>query len=160
MDGFRLLPGVRNVPPDLLEAMVTPPAEPNPRTSAKWSSRPPKALKYVDDRLSLDCLNFENSVLLHLNTRLKHAVQSQHLFRHIVSRAEAKGMVVNLDNTQLLLVSDSVGHRDEAYIEDLGGNELTSGEDMKVLGFHFPWNQPWPSTSKPCADVSARSTGS
>ena len=51
VDGFRLLPGVRNVPPDLLEAMVTPPAEPNPRTSTKWRSRPPKALKYVDDGL-------------------------------------------------------------------------------------------------------------
>ena len=134
VNSFAILPGVRNVPPDLTAAMVAPPPEPNPRTSAKWKPRKTKALKYVDDGLSIDRINYENSTHLPPNVRLKHAVNTQNLFRHVVGRAEAKG---NTDKTQLLVISDSPCHADQAYIEDIEGNELTSGPTMKVLGFYF-----------------------
>ena len=47
------------------------------------------------------------------------------------------GMVVNTLKTQLLLISNSLSHDPQAYIEDAQGNELTSGNTMKILGFHF-----------------------
>ena len=46
-------------------------------------------------------------------------------------------MVVNTDKTQLLVVSDSPNHADQAYIKDVEGNELSTGSTMKVLGFYF-----------------------
>ena len=46
-------------------------------------------------------------------------------------------MVVNTTKTQLLVVSDSMGKTNEAFIEDQEGNELTAADQMKVLGFHF-----------------------
>ena len=98
-------------------------------------SATPLALKYVDDGVSVDKLNFETAPV-HGNVRKKHAVHSQNLFRHVVRRAEDKGMVVNTAKTQLLLVSDSQ-LEDRAIIFDAGGVELESADTMKILGFYF-----------------------
>ena len=82
---FRFLPGVRNIPehfrrgpsainvlPQMSALYTEPPPEPNPRTSAKWKLRPPLALKYVDDGVSVDKINFETAVRTG-NSRLKQA---------------------------------------------------------------------------------------
>ena len=94
-------------------------------------------LKYVDDGVSIDKLNFETATRVGTRGRLKHAVKSQNLFRHVVGEAKKKGMVVNTGKTQLLLIDDSMSYDAEAYIEDEEGNELTSGDSMKMLGFYF-----------------------
>ena len=46
-------------------------------------------------------------------------------------------MVVYTTKTQLLVISDTMGQVNEAFIEDAADNELTSSEQMKVLGFYF-----------------------
>ena len=69
--------------------------------------------------------------------RLKHAVNTQNLFRYIVGIAESRGMVVNTDKTKSLVVSDALSIDPEAYIEDAGGNEITMGDSLKILGFNF-----------------------
>ena len=91
----------------------------------------------MDDGLSVDKLNFQTATNLPPNVRLKHAVRTQNLFRHTVSRARSKGMVVNTGKTQMMVVSDSPGMKDEAFIRDMEENEITSTEDMKVLGFYL-----------------------
>ena len=93
--------------------------------------------RYVDDGVSIDKLNFETATRVGTRGRLKHAVKSQNLFRHVVGEAKKKGMVVNTGKTQLLLIDDSMSYDAEAYIEDEEGNELTSGDSMKMLGFYF-----------------------
>ena len=103
---FEFLPSARNVPEDLLRLQETPPEEPNPRTSSKWKVVPPLCLKYVDDGVSVDKINFETAQRVG-RKRLKHAVNSQNLFRHVVRKAESRGMVVNTDKTKLLVVSDA-----------------------------------------------------
>ena len=46
-------------------------------------------------------------------------------------------MVVNTNKTKLLVISDALSFNAEAFIEDADGNELTTGESLKILGFYF-----------------------
>ena len=54
------------------------PHEPNPRTSAKWKPSIPLSLKYVDDGMTIDNINFENATTTG-STRTKHAAASQNI---------------------------------------------------------------------------------
>ena len=59
----------------------------------------------MDDNLQEEALNFENADETtdgSTKIRTKHAVRSQNAFRHIIRRAEAKGMVVNTNNCGLV----------------------------------------------------------
>ena len=81
-----------------MERRIDLPEEKNDRTEAKWKQTLALLLRYIDDGFSLSKVNFENSYgftvsgVLH---RVKHAVQGQNVFRHLVRRAEDIGMVVN-----------------------------------------------------------------
>ena len=62
------------------------PPEPNHRTKAKWKQRLAFLLRYVDDGFSLAKINFENSLGFTINGqkhRVKHAAQSQNVFRPV-----------------------------------------------------------------------------
>ena len=69
--------------------------------------------------------------------KVKHDLHTQNIFRRVVSRAEARGMVVNKAKTKVLCISDSLNYKAAAQFEDAGGAVLQSGESMKVLGFHL-----------------------
>lgn len=78
------------------------PSEPNARTEAKWIEKLGALLRYIDDGFTLTRINFENSYGMTVNGvtyRIKHAVQAQNIFRHLVRRAEEIGMVVNSAKT-------------------------------------------------------------
>ena len=112
---FVFLPGVVNAPPVRSPPVLAEvPDEPHKKTSGRWKSRPPLVLKYVDDGVSVDHLNFSTARPAGQRTRLKHAIPTQNLFRHVVAKAQGKGMVVNAAKTQLLVVSDSLNHEDQA----------------------------------------------
>ena len=76
-------------------ADVQVPSEPNPRTSAKWKPSVPLSLKYVDDEMTIEKLNFETADRHIPGHRSKHAVRSQNIFRAVVRKAESRGMRVN-----------------------------------------------------------------
>ena len=84
-----------------------PPEEPNPRTSAKWRGGVPLSLKYVDDGMTIEKINFETAPYTSPATKEKHAVRSQNIFRSVVSKAQSMGMKVNTSKTNLLVVSDA-----------------------------------------------------
>lgn len=72
----------------------------NPTTEPKlnggriWAA----LLRYIDDGFSLCKVNVENSYGFQVNGvwhRVKHAIQSQNIFRHMVRGAEDIGMVAN-----------------------------------------------------------------
>ena len=85
----------------------------------------------------VDKIKFKTSRRVGGRKRLKHAVHSQNLFRHVVLKAESRGMVINTDKAKLLVVSDALTYDPEAYIEDVDGSELTIRDGLKILGFNF-----------------------
>ena len=67
-----------------------------------WVRSLARLLRYVDDGFGLSRINFENSFGFTVNgvkQRVKHAVQSQNVFRHLVRNAESIGMKVNARKT-------------------------------------------------------------
>ena len=56
--------------------------------------------------------------------RVKHAVQSLNVFRHLVRNAEAIGMKVNIFKTTLICFSDVLASEADVYIEDGDGNPI------------------------------------
>ena len=68
-------------------------------------------LRFVDDGFALSKVNFENSYGFKVNSlqhRVKHVIQAQNIFQHLVRRAEAIGMKVNTGMTAMMCVSDAL----------------------------------------------------
>ena len=85
------------------EMRMEPPSEPNVRLEAKVRSKLAALLCYIDNGFSITKVNFENSFGFQVNGiffQVKHAVQAQNLFRHLVCRATAIGMLVNKKKPQ------------------------------------------------------------
>ena len=45
--------------------------------------------------------------------------------------------MVNNDKTKLICISDALNHTPSVFIIDGDGNRIDSGEELKLLGFHF-----------------------
>ena len=111
-------------------------------TGLRWRARRPRALKFVDDGMTLCKVNMDagqlnGSVSGGRPVKVRHDLQSQNLFRRVVRRAEGKGMVVNKGKTNILCVSDAQTYKAAGYILDADGNKLGSTDKIKVLGFHM-----------------------
>ena len=116
------------------------PEEPNARTEAKWLKKLGALLRYIDDGFSITKVNFENSFGMTVNGvrhRIKHAIQAQNIFRHLVRRAEDIGIVVNSSKTAMICVSDSLAYEADAFIQDADGNRIGCQKTLKALGMHF-----------------------
>ena len=111
------------------------------RTGLRWKARRPRNLKFVDDCMILTKISMasadQHTAGGQRMTKTKHDIQSQNVFRRIVQKAESRGMVVNRDKTKILCISDAQTYKAEAYLTDSEGNDLRSGETLKVLGFHM-----------------------
>ena len=116
------------------------PHEPNPKTSTKWTPQKVAVLKYVDDGVQLEKINMETAQEKERDgkkIKVKHAIPSQNVFRFVLRKATSRGMKVNALKTSVLCISDALATTSEAYIEDGEGNVLTSGDGIKMLGFHM-----------------------
>ena len=118
------------------EGDLTPPPEPTSTCLGPWRSGLVDVDKYVDDNLQEEVISHENAVVVG-NVKTKHAIATQNVFRHIIRRAEGKGMRVNSNKTTMLCICDSQNYEVGAYIEDADGVRVESGKKMKVLGWHF-----------------------
>ena len=128
------------------ELSQTVPHKPNHRTEAKWVYSLARLLCYVDDGFNLSRINYENSYGFPVNGqkhRVKHAIQAQNVFRHIVKNAEEIGMKVNTAKTTLVCFSDSLTYKADAYIEDADGGVIRGGQKMKTLGLRLSSNPDW-----------------
>ena len=97
-------------------------------------------LRFIDDGFTLTRVNFENSfgmVVNGVHHRVKHAIQAQNVFRHLVRREEDIGMVVNTNKTSMICVSDAAGYEADAYILDNNQNRIGCQKTIKALGLHF-----------------------
>ena len=114
----------------------TPPPEPTTTCLGRWDPRLVEVNKYVDDNLQEEAVNFENAPQLG-EEKIKHAIATQNVFRHIVKNAEGKGMKVNAGKTGMICISDSLNTKNGAFIYDREGQKIESGAHLKVLGWHF-----------------------
>ena len=97
----------------------------------------PLSLKYVDDGMTIEKLNFETAVRTAPGRRNKHAIRSQNIFRAVVRKAESRGMRVNTSKTKLLVMLDALSFAASASIVGEDGETVHSGQRMKILGFHM-----------------------
>ena len=129
------LDGARNVP------LVAPPVE-EPVGTQVLLSKPVKFVKYVDDNVSCEKLNFgnietETDAGTGLRIKRKCARKSQNAFLSVTSNAGKKGLIVNEQKTSLLCVSDSLSYTPLAFITDSNGSVIECKPEMKVLGFYL-----------------------
>ena len=116
------------------------PAERNHWTEARWKAALALFLRYIDDGFCLSKINFENSYGFEVNgqsIRVKHAVQAQNIFRHIVRGAEALGMVVNAKKTAMMCVSGALNYEADAFILDADQTRIGCTKSIKALGIRL-----------------------
>ena len=116
------------------------PHEPNDCTEAKWQQTLALLLRYIDDGFMLSKINFENSFGMLVNGvqhRVKHALQVQNIFRHVVRNAERIGMIVNAAKTAMICILDALAYEADAYIMDSEGSRIGCQQSFKALGMHF-----------------------
>ena len=121
------------------ELDLTVPQEPNHWTEAKWKAALAVFLRFIDDGFCLSKINFENSVGFTVNGqphRVKHAIQTQNVFRHIVRKAEELGMVVNASKTTMMCISGAE-YAADAYIYDADQGRIGCTDQIKALGVRF-----------------------
>lgn len=123
------------------------PHEPNDRTEAKCISTLGELLRYIDDGFAITKINFESSygmIIKAVLHRIKHAVQAQNIFRHLVRQAEGIGMVVNTSKTDMICVLDALAYEADVFLLDSDQNRIGCSKSLKALGMHFS-NRPDPS---------------
>ena len=116
------------------------PHEANHWTEAKWKAALAVFLRFIDDGFCLSKVNYENSLGFELNGqsyRIKHAVQAQNIFRHLVRNAEDLGMVVNSSKTAMMCVSAAMDYKADAFILDADQNRIGCTDTIKALGLRF-----------------------
>ena len=96
-----------------------------------------RVLKYVDDNIVAEKINFDKIATDGFTYRDYHASRSQNLFQEIVARAEHCGMRVNSSKTGAMLISEIKSYRPKAHFFDAQGSKITTTNSMKILGFHF-----------------------
>ena len=116
------------------------PREPNHKTEVKWKPSKATFLRFVDDGFSMSMVNFENSFGFNVNGvfhRVKHAIQSQNIFRHLIRRAERIGMKVNTGKISMMCMSDVSAYEADAYLLDSNDTRIGCQSEMKILGMRF-----------------------
>ena len=116
------------------------PEEPNHWTEARWKAALALFLRFIDDGFCLSKVNFENSLGFSVNGqkfRVKHTVQAQNVFRHIVRNAEDLGMVVNSLKTAMVCVSAATEYTADAYILDSDHERIGCSVSFKALAMRF-----------------------
>ena len=69
--------------------------------------------------------------------RIKHAVQSQNGFRHLVRKAKDIGIVVNTQKTTMVCISDAAAYVADTFILDTDQDWIGCKDSFKALGMCF-----------------------
>ena len=110
------------------------------RIEPAWRDKTVTVRKYVDDNQEVEKLYMKNKpTLIEHGQPVKYArgVQSEAMFRHISTRAEKQGLLVNTKKTAVLAISGARSYKANVYIGDHQGNRIESQDKLKTLGFVF-----------------------
>ena len=105
----------------------------------RWTPSELSVRKYIDDFSAVEkvCLT---TGATHFSTRKTDncifAKQCNSLFKSMSTRSKDKGMKINPRKTQTLCITSSINSNVETVM-NAGGEEIRSGEEMKILGFYF-----------------------
>ena len=74
------------------------------KTGLRWKAKKPRNLKFVDDGLTISKMNMDSAAVSG-RIKCKHDILTQNIFRHVTSKAESRGMVVNKEKTKIVCMS-------------------------------------------------------
>ena len=115
---------------------------PTKKTNWRWQPKRPCSLRFVDDGslwAKINMYNAEVSVKSDGSTvHTKRDIATENAFNLVVGRAKQKGIKVNVQKTQMLLISDANSFRSETYIEGKDSETIRADEGtLKLLEFLF-----------------------
>ena len=116
------------------------PPEPNERDYRHlppWEELLLQVLKYIDDNIINEKINFDNVPTDGHFVRTKRAVRTENLVSEIFHQATWLGMVINALKTHCLCISDLKSYIPKAYIKDPDGNTINCQDKIRILGFTF-----------------------
>ena len=102
-----------------------------------WTPQLLQVLKYIDDNIINEKINFDGVPTDQNSTRTKRAIRTENLFRWIVHQARSLGMIVNGSKTHALCISELKGYVPKVFFRDSDGNTVEAQNSIKILGFHF-----------------------
>ena len=105
-----------------------------------WQDRPLSIKVYVDDINNIEKIKQSTALSTFTQNRpelLPHAIKSEDNFIKIKDKAQSMGMQVNAAKTQLLCISGNNAYNVRSYIRPTENEEITSGDELKILGFWF-----------------------
>ena len=135
VDGHSITTPARGSPAD---SPVPPePTEQDSRHTVPFLTEPIQVLKYVDDNVVSEKINFDTVTVDGAAVKDKDAVRTQNLFRHITFQAESNWMKVHAGKIQLMCIPETKSYVPRAHFYDLDGNKISTTSSMKILWFHF-----------------------
>ena len=93
-----------------------------------------QVLKYVDDNIINEKVNFDTVQTDGYGFRTKQAIRTQNVFCRTVYQAEAAKMQVNASKTQSMLISKIKSYSPRAFFLYNKGNRVDTLNYMKILG--------------------------
>ena len=102
-----------------------------------WTPQLLQVLKYIDENIINEKINFDGVPTDQNSTQTKRAIRTENLFRWIVHQARSLGMIVNSSKTHALCISELKGYVPKVFFRDSDGNTVEAQNSIKILGFHF-----------------------
>ena len=102
-----------------------------------WQAKLLQVLKYIDDNIINEKINFDQIQTDGHSYRTKRALRTENLFRRIVHQAISQGMKVNSLKTNAMVIAELKSYIPRAYFLDTDGVRIDAKQSMKILGFHF-----------------------
>ena len=116
------------------------PSERDYRHLPPWEEVLLQVLKYIDDNIINEKINFDNVPTDGRFIRTKRAVRTENLVSEIFHQATWLGMVINALKTHCLCISDLKSYLPKAFIKDPDGNNINCQDKIRILGFTFSSN--------------------
>ena len=113
------------------------PTERDYRHLPPWHTELLQVLKYVDDNIIIEKVNFDSVPSDGDSTRTKLVARTENLFKLIVHLAESRGMKVNGAKTKSICISELKGYLPKAFFVDSTGNQVQTSSNIRILGFEF-----------------------
>ena len=105
----------------------------------RWVEEPLRTRQFIHDMSAEEKLSVNTGVMSISQDKQRveiHAGKSQAFYELVAANTKAVGMKMNALKTQLLCISTSINYEVRSFIY-IDGHKITSGDEMKLLGFYF-----------------------
>ena len=113
----------------------------NPDLPVGWTDEQLLCVKYVDDCLAIEKLNYKDAGRVEEtvgnDVAFARACKTRDHYRTVEYNAGKKGMKLNQKKTKMIAISATKSYQPRAYIKTEEGPKIVSEDTMRVLDFHF-----------------------